>query len=1350
MRFSLGRSSALRMAATLAVVSSCLVSVAQARPRPKPGGFRLFSSASELVASNRVQCNIFASGQLCYAGSSTVGAGIWPKGTADQYNFAGGLQIGGTVDNALPKSANVFSGDTAGAFFYNTGFTSNGRAVRPIFSSQNTADAAAWPAEALVPLGDASENIYDPTLRGQIAASQADRWFLYWEGDASDLSGGRTHPLGIAVETRMLTWNFPSGNEDIMYFVFTFYNVTSGQDSAYNAIRAPLRPIIADLGKQFQAGNGAKFGPLPADGYTIKNIFVDVVNDMDVSDFNLNFAAVNLPFNLGYAYQADFSEGSARSRGWTFDPSIFGSAPFFNGPGFVGVKYLLSPINPATGTEVGLTQFNVFTNGGTLSDPNDDKQLYRYMTGGLLPSDGSGCNAPPNSRICAIDLNAPTDVRFLQASGPFDLAPGQFASIVVAYIYAAPVASGNCPGVGCNVPPADGGLASRLTILGDPAKMQAGVNQIDKVTGYLGFNNGGPADLDPTKVTQDEFVVQPKSLLGKALVAQTVFNNKFLLPFSPERPEFFLVPGDNQVTILWSKSATETVPDPFFAIASKPLNDDGTVNALYDPNFRGTDVEGYRVYRGRTSNPSELTLIAQFDYPPDPFSLRGKFVDFRGTVNPTPQCAPEIDVFVLCPAAFTPPPAPGQPFTVADTIDLVGTITQIVPGNRVKLASGDAQVLPGTLDTAFKDITSGRVASGVSTDLVNNGVPFLFIDHNVRNSLRYFYAVTAFDVNSAASGPSSLESARVAKAVTPVRSPGNLVASSTATATLLDRNGTLLAGTTLPTLDPTTGKFSGPFPPADPASAQLGFANLVPEVVNGTSSTFSARLDSIQLGEAGFSPASSAAFGNVFEAPFVYWWTAKPGTPDANVFSVPVLQMTGGAGAGGLANDSSGTGFFDAAAAISPANSGKFEGAGGNFTLSGRLTMTLPASSYMSNYGLGCAFGDVGFTGGSGCSYNGPRWFDGPSPDKNETKNDPNAGNMLLAGAPLTDYNNAGQLTGVTVIYEPHAYLSFNREWRNIDWILGGASRAADFNMYWGAGGKVDSVVDITHNAVVPFAPTMGGNWGILTTTNASGANSFDGRADLTVTDIGCVEPLKSSLGGSFNRIPCDTLAAVPAYKLDSVATLGSIAFTSDSIAYAKNTTLSPTAPQPGFLVYLPGHVFLMQMPALPAAGTVWAMRSYIGAISGGNGADGSLGPYTFTPALRSMTAVGAQAQVTISASIVADAVKPNDLSHVHTVPDPYYVQSKYEVSSDNKVLKFVGLPQDCIIRIYSVSGVLIRVLEHHSGNYASTSTAQGSEHDWDLRNRNNQIVASGVYFWHVEAGDARKVGRFTLVNFAQ
>jgi len=59
-------------------------------------------------------------------------------------------------------------------------------------------------------------------------------------------------------------------------------------------------------------------------------------------------------------------------------------------------------------------------------------------------------------------------------------------------------------------------------------------------------------------------------------------------------------------------------------------------------------------------------------------------------------------------------------------------------------------------------------------------------------------------------------------------------------------------------------------------------------------------------------------------------------------------------------------------------------------------------------------------------------------------------------------------------------------------------------------------------------------------------------------------------------------------------------------------------------------------------------------------------------------------------------------------------------------------------------------MLEHHGGQYSSTSNSQGDEINWDLRNRNNQVVASGVYFFHVEAGDARRVGRFTVVNFAQ
>jgi hypothetical protein len=33
---------------------------------------------------------------------------------------------------------------------------------------------------------------------------------------------------------------------------------------------------------------------------------------------------------------------------------------------------------------------------------------------------------------------------------------------------------------------------------------------------------------------------------------------------------------------------------------------------------------------------------------------------------------------------------------------------------------------------------------------------------------------------------------------------------------------------------------------------------------------------------------------------------------------------------------------------------------------------------------------------------------------------------------------------------------------------MAGAHRAADFNVYWGTGGVIDSVIDVTHNVPVP------------------------------------------------------------------------------------------------------------------------------------------------------------------------------------------------------------------------------------------------------------------------------------------
>ena len=292
-------------------------------------------------------------------------------------------------------------------------------------------------------------------------------------------------------------------------------------------------------------------------------------------------------------------------------------------------------------------------------------------------------------------------------------------------------------------------------------------------------------------------------------------------------------------------------------------------------------------------------------------------------------------------------------------------------------------------------------------------------------------------------------------------------------------------------------------------------------------------------------------------------------------------------------------------------------------------------------------------------------------------------------------------------------------------------------NLYWGEGGVVDSVIDITHNVEVPRLDSLGAGWGFLTTANTSGAGSGDADpATVTLADFGCVHPLIDPSRHPDQVLGCT--AATP-YVLSNTAVPGPIAIAGSEAVF------TPRA-NPGFGLFVAGHIFLMELApgsGLPTDGTVWTLRSYHGYVNGGNGAAGPEGPYSFTPVTRAFSALGASLALNYTSANAVNATTATDLRRVHTVPDPYYVTSAFEQTTDTKVIKFVNLPAKAIVRIYSSSGVLVSLLEHNSASF-------GGSADWNVRNRNNQVVASGVYFYHIEAGDARRVGRFTVVNFAQ
>jgi hypothetical protein len=1300
---------------------------AQQRPiKPRqPIGFRVFARAVGALSVNRVYCGLLAIGQVCVdtSGSGQVGGGFWPKGTADQYIFSSGVQVAGIVGGI--RSENPWAGDTVGDVFINLIGGGSGEQVQPIYNSTNPIDAANWPAAAYVPdEPNEADNLFHPILRGRLAASEGDVWWLTWDGNPAvkPFGFGQAHPLGLVVEQRGMAWNTPTGNQDIIYFIYTLYNITSTRAADYVGVRPAMREILIQKAKEFQERNNAIFGlTLPANGYPIISAHLAFAADMDVGLADQDYASANIPFALGYTYQHDFSPPD--DFGWTFEPEIFGP-PFFAGSGFAGVKYLRSP-RDSVGREVGLTIFGNSTNGGVFHDPTTSVQLYRYLTGSNDPGVGDPpCNAgnPKTSHICFINKSPPADIRFFQATGPLTLPPGGFESIVVGYIFAAPVSVAGCS-ESCDVTPGD------PTVLGDASRMANGVNPVDSVTGYQGFtdmNHDG-------RVDQSEFQVVPGSLLGKALVAQAMFDNGFALTSSaPDAPDFFLIPGSNQVAVIWRPSATEASGDPSFEIVSQPTAPDGTPNPQYDPNFRQFDVEGYRIYRGRVSTPSQLELIAQFDY------AGTVMADWRGQVNPTAGCAPELGINTVavlggdttfgCPVAFDSVRLGVAP-TVSDTLPLVGPIIQVklAPEGRQALATRMALTIRA--DTAPTGAGSGCLAAAGTTgeaqcELRDTGVPFEFVDRGVRNDLLYFYTVTAFDINSVQSGPSSLESPRVTKRVTPTSQASNLERSISLHVTPLGRGVALDTAGALPTLNPGTGEFSGPFPPASAYAFGLGDLAqvLLPDARSGSVSLV---LDSLGLG-------SAYEYG-VGEpgSPAIFYLTSGGGTSPTHVPLAVVQDQTSVL--------QSGFTYVDAVP-IDEVASGRF-GGGGGFQLRGRLDLGLPGSYYTDSWGRGCRNAAAGFAaaGTSGCEYNGPRWFDGPSPQRNETVANPQAShppNSATPG-PMTGLGNAGAITGVATIQMPHAYETAEAGYRVVEGVLGTAQRASDFNLWWGDGGRIDSIIDVTDNVPVPFdSLRLGASWGVLNRDATSAPGSYDQRPDvLTSMDFTCVEPLRSSAAVQA-EYPCE---AEP-FFLSRTTAPGPVALWDQTAANSQTAAARPGA---GFGLYLAGNLTMFELAGgLPPAGTVWTLRTYVGAISGGRGAAGDRGPYTFAPQPRPLTAAGVELRLDYTVTNRQGAPLKSDLSRVHTVPDPYYVTNQFERTTEAKVIQFVNLPADCIIRIYSSSGVLVTLLEHHS------STDGGSER-WNVLNRNNQVVASGVYFFHIEAGDARRVGRFTVVNFA-
>lgn len=116
----------------------------------------------------------------------------------------------------------------------------------------------------------------------------------------------------------------------------------------------------------------------------------------------------------------------------------------------------------------------------------------------------------------------------------------------------------------------------------------------------------------------------------------------------------------------------------------------------------------------------------------------------------------------------------------------------------------------------------------------------------------------------------------------------------------------------------------------------------------------------------------------------------------------------------------------------------------------------------------------------------------------------------------------------------------------------------------------------------------------------------------------------------------------------------------------------------------------------------------------------------------------------------VDNEVASEELDDIKVVPNPYIVSNPYEPKlnltnrNQRRELHFTHLPIPCELKIFNVSGQLIRTITINEGD----SRVFNGTYVWNMLTKDNLEIAYGVYIYHVDApGVGRKTGKFAVIK---
>lgn len=121
--------------------------------------------------------------------------------------------------------------------------------------------------------------------------------------------------------------------------------------------------------------------------------------------------------------------------------------------------------------------------------------------------------------------------------------------------------------------------------------------------------------------------------------------------------------------------------------------------------------------------------------------------------------------------------------------------------------------------------------------------------------------------------------------------------------------------------------------------------------------------------------------------------------------------------------------------------------------------------------------------------------------------------------------------------------------------------------------------------------------------------------------------------------------------------------------------------------------------------------------------------------------------EFTTQAASVRNTLAKQELDRIAVVPNPYIGSAVWESRTLNQTgrgqrkIDFIHLPQECTIRIYTVSGKLVKTIRH-------SSIATDGAASWNLVSDDGMEIAFGYYIYHIDApGVGEHIGKFAVIK---